>query len=208
MEEQFYLLWPAVLALAFARGRVGVALAGATALCLTACLATVVWLAEAPDLAYVLPTSWAVCFVVGAATRVHQDRVRLPALAAPAALALLGVLAVVPLRGHALTYLAGGPAIATLTAVLLLRWRHLREVHGRTLRALVWLGTVSYAAYLWNYPLTVWLRPHLDPGWLAGPLAAVLTLVAAEASMRWVERPTAAPRRAPRKPGRPAEVGT
>jgi hypothetical protein len=40
----------------------------------------------------------------------------------------LAVLSVVPLRGHALTYLAGGPAIATLTAVLLLSWRTWTEV--------------------------------------------------------------------------------
>jgi hypothetical protein len=39
------------------------------------------------------------------------------------ALAGLAVLSVIPLRGHALTHLAGGPAIATLTAVLLLSRR-------------------------------------------------------------------------------------
>jgi hypothetical protein len=35
----------------------------------------------------------------------------------------LAALTVVPLRGHALIYLAGGPVIATLTAVLLLPLR-------------------------------------------------------------------------------------
>lgn len=43
------------------------------------------------------------------------------------------MLSVVPLRGHALTYLAGGPAIATLTAVLLLSWRTWTEVSAPTL---------------------------------------------------------------------------
>ncbi|GEP35582.1 acyltransferase [Nocardioides szechwanensis] len=185
-EEQFYLVWPAVLALAFARRRVGVALAVTAAACLLACVLTLLWLAESPDLAYALPTSWAVCFVIGAATRVYADRLVLPGWSVPVALAGLALLSVVPLRGHALTYLAGGPAIAVLTAVLLVSWRTWTTVSGPALTALVWLGTVSYAAYLWNYPLTLWLRPHLD---LAGPVAAVLTLAMAAVSWYAVERP-------------------
>jgi peptidoglycan/LPS O-acetylase OafA/YrhL len=176
------MLWPTVLVLAFARRRVGTALAGTAAACLLACLATVLWLRADPDLAYSLPTSWAVCFVVGAAARVHRDRLRLPARATPLALAGLAVLSVVPLRGHALTYLAGGPVIAVLTAAVLLAWRTWTEVTQPALRALVRLGTVSYAAYLWNYPLTLWLRPH-------ALLAVALTLAVAALSWRYVEAP-------------------
>jgi len=179
-EEQFYLFWPAVLAVGFARRRVGVALLVAAAACALACAATVVWLHTVPDNAYSLPTSWAGCFVVGAAARVHRDRWAPPTWAPYAALAALGVLSVLPLRGHALTYLAGGPAIAILTAVLLLAWRGWTEVTRPALRALVWLGTVSYAAYLWNYPLTLWLGP-----WPAVPL----TIVVAAISWYVVERP-------------------
>jgi peptidoglycan/LPS O-acetylase OafA/YrhL len=184
-EEQFYLVWPALLLLGLRRDRVGVAVLVAGVGCLLACVATTAWLAEAPDLAYALPTSWAGCFVVGAAARVLRDRApSLPLLAAPSALAALLLLGMVPLRGHALTYLAGGPAIAVLTAVLLLTWGRLAEV-GPRLRWLVGLGTLSYAAYLWNYPLTLWLRP-LEGGAL---LAAALTVVAAALSWRYVEEP-------------------
>lgn len=185
-EEQFYLVWPAVLALAFARRRVGAALAATAGACLLACVLTLLWLGEAPDLAYALPTSWAVCFVIGAATRVYAERLVLRHWTVPVALAGLALLSVVPLRGHALTYLAGGPAIAVLTAVLLVSWRTWTTVSGPVLTALVWLGTVSYAAYLWNYPLTLWLRPHLDH---AGPVAAGLTIVLAAVSWYAVERP-------------------
>ena len=193
-EEQFYLVWPALLALAFARRRVARALVLAGGGCLLACVATLVWLGDAPDLAYALPTSWAVCFVIGAASRAFDPRAAVPSWAAPLALAALAALSVVPLRGHALTYLAGGPAIAALTAVLLLSWRTWTEVSHPLLQALVALGTVSYGAYLWNYPLTLWLRPRLDSG--AGPLAAGLTLLAAALSWRYVEQPLAA-RRSP-----------
>ncbi|GAA3659243.1 hypothetical protein GCM10022237_19060 [Nocardioides ginsengisoli] len=176
-EEQFYLLWPAALLL-LGRGRALVLAGAATAL---ACLATTWWLAEDPDLAYSLPTSWALCFVVGAAVRLYGDRLapRLPSWAVPVALAALAVLSVVPLRGHALTYLAGGPAIAALTGVLILAWRRWTTITG-PLRAVVALGVVSYAAYLWNYPLSLWLPPLP---------AVLLTLVAAALSWRYVEAP-------------------
>ncbi|WP_206051699.1 acyltransferase family protein [Nocardioides ferulae] len=199
LEEQFYLVWPTVLVLAFARRRLGTALTLSAALCLLACLATVWWLREDPDLAYSLPTVWAGCFVVGGAARLHGgrlgERLTVPAWAAPVALAGLAVLSVVPLRGHALTYLAGGPAIAVLTAAALLAWRTWTTVTHPALRAVVWLGTVSYAAYLWNYPLTLWLRPYVDH---AGPLAALLTLVAAALSWRLVEAPVQRWARRPR----------
>lgn len=184
-EEQFYLLWPVLLLVGLRRGRPGRALGVAAAGTGVALLATVVWSADAPDVAYALPTSWAVCFVLGAASRLHGHRVRLPRAAVPAALLGLGVLSVVPLRGHALTYLVAGPAVAGLTVVLLHAWSSWTEVGPVPLTWLVRLGTVSYGAYLWNYPLTLWLRPV--PG--GAVLAAVLTVLAAAASWRLVERP-------------------
>ena len=186
-EEQFYLVWPAVLGLAFARRRVGLALALVAGACLVGCVLTLVWLKEAPDLAYALPTSWAVCFVIGSAARVYGARLSAPTGLVPVCLAMLGVLTVIPLRGHALTYLAGGPAIAVLTGLLLVAWHGWAHVRHPVLRPLVLLGTVSYAAYLWNYPLTMWLRPHL--GVESGVVAAALTLVAAVVSWHLVEQP-------------------
>ena len=131
-----------------------------------------------------LPTSGALCFVVGAAVRVHRDRLAVPPVLVPVALTALAVLGVVPLRGHTLTDLAGGPVIAALTGTLVLAWRPWDDVEG-PLGALVLLGTVSYGAYLWSYPLSPWLR--------AVP-ATVLTLVAAARSWRSVGvRPSACP---------------
>src|SRR5699024_8950613 len=59
------------------------------------------------------------------------------------------------------------------------------------LRPVVWAGERSYSIYLWHWPLLVladaqW--PYADPRLLAvGVLAA--SLLAAEASYRWVETP-------------------
>lgn len=184
-EEQFYLLWPALLAFAWVRGRVGAALVGAAVTVLAACVATLVWLWPHVDNAYVLPTSWFVCFVIGAATRLRSWRV--PSALVPLVLLALAALAVVPLRGHVLTYLVVGPAIACCTAVLLLTWSRWSTVESLVPRMLAALGVVSYGAYLWNYPLTLWLRPEL--GAYAGLLAAALTIVAAALSWRFVEEP-------------------
>ncbi|ANZ43203.1 hypothetical protein BBK82_32740 [Lentzea guizhouensis] len=194
-EEQFYLLWPAVLAFAWARGKTTAALVTAGLAALAACTATLVWLWPHADNAYALPTSWFVCFVIGAAVRLKGTYV--PRWAVPVVVAVLAVLSVVPLRGHATTYLLAGPAIAGCTAVLLLVWSRCRDV-PLAVKPLVALGTVSYGAYLWNYPLTLWLRPEL--GAAAGPIAAVLTIVAAALSWRYVEEPVM--RRGSRSPAR------
>jgi len=193
-EEQFYLLWPAVLAIGAARDRLGLAL-GVTALaCVGACVATVVWLRADPDLAYALPTSWALCFVVGGAARILQERGSRRWCPPPGlvllSLVTLAALSVVPLRGHAATYLIGGPLIAVLTATCILAAtrRPAGPVLPRVAAPLVWLGTVSYAAYLWNYPLTLWLRPVAGEV-VGGLAAAALTLVAACLSWHLVEQP-------------------
>ncbi|WP_434444088.1 acyltransferase family protein [Lentzea sp. E54] len=199
-EEQFYLLWPALLAFTWVRGRVGAALLVTGLGAMAACVATLVWLWPHADNAYALPTSWFVCFVIGATVRLRGKNV--PRWSVPVALVVLVVLSVVPLRGHALTYLVAGPAIACATGVLLLSWSRWNQL-DRFSRALAALGTLSYGAYLWNYPLTLWLRPEL--GGFAGPVAAVLTVVAAYLSWKFVEEPAMKWRRNSQKTGSPPD---
>ncbi|WP_249670716.1 MULTISPECIES: hypothetical protein [Cellulomonas] len=111
------------------------------------------------------------------------------------AVALLAGLSVVDLRGHAATYLLAGPAVAVATVVLVQAGR--RHVTLRPVwRPLVALGTVSYAAYLWSYPLTLWLRPTLDDA--TGLVAVPATLLAAAVSWWLVERPVQRAGRRPR----------
>lgn len=186
-EEQFYLLWPALVALGLARRRLGAVLTVGLAAGALVCLVTVVWLRSDPDLAYSLPTTWVGCFVIGGAARVWRDRWTPPRWTVPVDLVVLLGLSLAPLRGHAATYLLAGPLVAGLTSVLILRLRRWNSIEQRPLRLLVGLGTISYGAYLWNYPLTLWLRPTLPSA--AGPLALVLTLIAAGLSWRLVEQP-------------------
>ena len=186
-EEQFYLLWPAALLVAARLGKTGPATVAVSVIGLVACGATLVWVAPDPDRAYALPTSWVLCFVIGAAARVWRDRLRVPVLLPPVALVALLVLSLLPVRGHNSTYLVVGPVVAALTAAVMLRWSGWTTL-PRWLRPLVALGVVSYGAYLWNYPLTLWLREWGAAGAL---LAVALTVAAAAASWWLVERPVA-----------------
>ena len=62
---------------------------------------------------------------------------------------------------------------------------------GLSLRPLVWIGTVSYGAYLWHYPVSVFVGPNQTGFGGIGLLAVrfAITFAAAAASYYLVERP-------------------
>lgn len=186
LEEQFYLVWPLAILLLHRSDHLRLGIYVAVAGCWLAALLTTVWLIEEPDLGYSLPTSWAVAMAAGAAFQLaSRQRVRRTwALAATAV--LLGT-CLMDLRGHAYTYVIVGPTIAGLTGVLLLWSRRHEQLQWPPARILEWLGNRSYAAYLWNYPLTLWIDAH--SGTVRALIATVLTLVAADLSYRLIERP-------------------
>ncbi len=185
VEEQFYLFWPLLLAPAVRRGRVGLLLVVSGAVCALGAVLTTGWLREAPELAYPLPTSWAGCLLIGAALATVARLQRPPSWAMPLAAAGLTALCLVPLRGHAATYLVAAPVIALLSAVLVRAAAQQPRLSMRPSQLLARLGVISYGIYLWDYPLALWLRPH-DPTGLAAPLLAI---VLAGLSWRYVERP-------------------
>lgn len=63
-------------------------------------------------------------------------------------------------------------------------------------RPLVWVGGISYAVYLFHYPVLVWLRQHSRMGgWTRLGVALVVTFLAAVVSARFVEMPVREGRR-------------
>ena len=197
-EEQFYLVWPLVLTLALRRGTVRKALVASGVLVMLVCVGSLWLVAPRWDRVYMLPTSWALAIVVGAAAYVARRQVarRLPApgsraakVVAGAALAVLLLVSLIPhLKTLLVAYLLVGPTIAVATAVLIHSVAGWVTLPTPRLRPLLRLGTVSYAAYLWNYPIAVWLHTAHDPLLLA--LASPpLTVAAATASWFLVERP-------------------
>ncbi len=85
-------------------------------------------------------------------------------------------------------YFILGPLVAIVAVMLIYVWSDWRELPSRTLRPLLALGTISYAAYLWNYPIVTWLGERPLP-WFAAVGSIALTIVAASVSWWIVEVP-------------------
>ena len=91
-------------------------------------------------------------------------------------------------------YQGGFLGAAVLAAAAIVVAAHPRSWVARGLgcRPLVWLGRRSYAVYLWFWPVFMLTRPHSDVPLRGNSLLALriaLTLVLATASYRWVEKP-------------------
>ncbi|RMI09230.1 acyltransferase [Cellulomonas triticagri] len=197
-EEQFYLVWPLLLAWAWRRGLLRGAVAVAVTGTLLLCIVTL--LLMAPDVArvYALPTSWGAALLIGSAgylgrtalLRTLPQTVRARrAITGGTVLALLAATLLSGIAGHTAWYLVGVPLVATATVVLIVYVSGWERLPTRLLRPAVWLGTVSYAAYLWNGAIVRWLDHPTDLGGIA--LGVGLTLLAATASWWLVERPVA-----------------
>jgi FkbM family methyltransferase len=182
IEEQFYLLWPLVLvALAGRSTRRGAAaclpLGGA------AVVLTVAYGVQSNDVSqiYTWPTIWAVTLLLGCALSVGVARPRVSGIVSTLAIAALCAVTLLPeAKGQVWGYLVVLPAAAVLGALVISNAMSERPSWILRSRALQYLGTISYGAYLWNYPLSRWLEPKL---------AIPVTVVVATLSYKLVERP-------------------
>jgi peptidoglycan/LPS O-acetylase OafA/YrhL len=202
VEEQFYLIWPALLVVALRRNRQGLLIGWSAAVVLALMTASVLtMLILAPNLhslVYALPTTWGLGLVIGSALRLYRVRVfswfsgrRARVAALPGAMMVLAALVFIPKANESPAFFfVGGPLAMAAAAVLVVLAASRRRVMPGWTRALQLLGTVSYGAYLWNYVVILWLNggstADLPP--LVAVTAIVLTLLLAVASWHTVER--------------------
>ncbi|ROS31419.1 acyltransferase family protein [Cellulomonas sp. PhB150] len=210
IEEQFYLLWPLLLAVVLAvcrtwRVRARLALAGALASALL--MALRYHPGDDPTRVYYGTDTHAFGLLLGASAAfawAGRDEL-LPRRAwarwaGPAALALLGVLVVVMGADEAVAY-RGGIFVASLLAVVAVvacttpAAGSSGYVSALSVRPLVWVGERSYGLYLWHWPVILVVAAVAGDGtgtsswWRTALLALALTVALSWASYRWVESP-------------------
>jgi peptidoglycan/LPS O-acetylase OafA/YrhL len=211
LEEQFYLLWPWVLLLAWRRGgtmRVRKwALIGAiasTVLMLGYSLAMDIPTEDASRVYFGTDTH-AMGLLLGAALATAWVPARARATIAPGARTIVDVVGVAALLGvlaafwqvtdsTEFLYHGGFLVLSALVALLIVAVTHPASRFGPLLskQPMAWLGTRSYGIYLWHWPIFVVTRPGIDTpidGLANTVLRLALTFAAAEASYRWLEQP-------------------
>lgn len=188
MEEQYYLVWPLVLifmlSARWSHRTIVIALVIAAAASYTVLLMM-------PGLGY-SPLTRAGALLIGSATAtlVHEHPWQSTRLGYGALAVLIAVMTWT-MYAH-LPYAVATIATGVLMPFLILHCAFRSSLIVRVLsqKWLVYLGVISYAVYLWHYPILYALRAstHLT-GSLTGLLAFVLTLVAAVLSEKLVEGP-------------------
>jgi peptidoglycan/LPS O-acetylase OafA/YrhL len=213
VEEQFYLIWPAIAYLLVRR----FSRRGVRWVALTVALLSTVWMtvlsvsngfpdANDPSRAYFGTDSHCMGLLIGAALatswRPGRMRANVPASASwlitgTGIAALLGVLWFFFFVGEYTTWMYRGGGFLVLSVVvaaLIAMSTHPASKLGPVLGMQPWryIGQRSYGLYLWHWPIFMVTRPTLDVP-LDGPalfaLRLALTFGIAELSFRFVEMP-------------------
>lgn len=195
LEEQFYVIWPALVALAARTRKTGCVLAFTVAVLM---IASLVWSWHVtplrPAAAYFLLPSRAWELLAGAALALVWSRVERLDSRLRAVGGWFGLVALVALawRFDSETVFPGLAALLPVVATLLVLTSGPTVGPAAVLgwRPLQWIGKRSYALYLWHWPLLVLFETRfgaLDAYSRAGVLA--LSVLCAELSLRLVEDP-------------------
>ena len=203
IEEQFYLIWPILVWLLLRRGSSRSVLAFAAISCV-ASMGAMAWLfrPENTSRAYLGTDTRMAGILAGAAlatvlplTQSFRARtVRRFDLLGGVALLGLG-LAWARLKGEDAFLYHGGFWLTELGTLALITCavmgKESRIARLLALRPFTLLGSISYGAYLWHWPINVFLtaeRAHLH-GLPLYALRFALTFAIASASYRWLEQP-------------------
>ncbi len=204
IEEQFYIVWPLIVVFVLRRGGTR-ALLGVTIALAISSVTAMTLLAEPGHTAraYLGTDTRAAALLAGAALATVRGTEPSPHQGAVVLSDVLGAVGALGL-GAAWwsldgqdTFVYRGGLWLTEIAVLVLVWcatvgpSRSRVARVLSFRPLVWLGTISYGAYLWHWPIDVMLtteRAHVT-GVALHALRMAITLAVAALSHRLLEAP-------------------
>jgi len=210
VEEQFYLLWPIVIAVLArpALRRASGWIVGSLALASAAAMTVLFTMGADSTRVYYGTDTHSFGLALGALLAITTisltreswtERARtLATVTGLVALAALVAIAALMSTDAALVYRGGLAAVSALTAIVILATLVPGSPLGRVLDVapLRWIGERSYGLYLWHWPVFVLAAAALPwlSGSVAGPLvlaaiALAITVVAAALSYRFVEQP-------------------
>jgi peptidoglycan/LPS O-acetylase OafA/YrhL len=207
IEEQFYLVWPLLLAVLLAachtwRGRTGVAFGAAVAS--AAAMTLLYHPGDDPTRVYYGTLTHAFGLLLGAsAAFAWAGRAELlprrswARWLGPAALVLLGAMAAFVSAAGSFAYRGGifGASLLALVAVVSCTGARTGYVRVLDMRPLTWVGERSYGLYLWHWPVILVLAAAAGDGpgsvtwWRTATAAVAVTVLLSWASYRWVETP-------------------
>ena len=218
MEEQFYLLWPVVLALTLRRSRRAAAVVTIAGVLISLGVGVLLAATHHEGVNWVRvrfgPDTRAHALLLGClgaalcSSLVRTPLVRRLCVPAVAVCALASMTS----DGSWLQHLVWRPLVALAGVVLVLAMLDERSLltRGASWRPLVALGRISYGLYLWHFPIYSLVPRHVGslPFAIRSALLVALSLAAATLSYRWIEQPflRLKERLTPRGAGRPVSA--
>lgn len=199
VEEQFYLLWPLLLLIFYRRARTkAVVTTVATAAVLSFLMGDVLYGRDPSFVYYMLPTRagellLGALVAIGVLRHVERSISQYVVLLISTAgtLVLAGSLFLITEQQRFPGWRAVPPTAAT--ASLILAGHCGKNLWSRLLatKPLVWIGLISYSAYLWHWPLLALFRyGYGEPRPAFAAIIFAVTLLLAWSSYRFIEQPT------------------
>ncbi|MEQ6898953.1 acyltransferase [Microbacterium sp. KR10-403] len=197
MEEQFYLVWPLLL-----RAMLQLNLRRRWMIAITVTIAAASltgWLLTGDALPY-NPLTKAGGILLGCAAAIAVDHLPRALRSQPAAWTGVAVFTAACV-GESTGWLARSVSLPIAVLGILPVVLHCATGRGPLVTALSWrpvvfVGVISYALYLWHYPVLMLLRRVVPAdAWVVALIGAAVSLALAATTRRYVERPALAWRR-------------
>jgi peptidoglycan/LPS O-acetylase OafA/YrhL len=204
VEEQFYIFWPLILMTFYRPTRASAFVIASIAFAAVSfALGDVLFDWDPSFVYYMLPTRAGELLIGALAAQwVLRKRHYKPSPTLVHVAAWIGVtmmtgsLILMPEDGVFPGWRAAVPTIGTATIIVAGHHSATWPTVALRWRPLVWVGLISYSAYLWHWPLLAFARYFgVEIDAVSGTLIFTMTLVAAWLSYRFIEQPARATRR-------------